>query len=273
MHINEKGDTKQYRLFSNGTDYRYELQEEGTEVIVIVQPGKEQTAMLLPGKKTGRVVKNSSMTSLSNDPVQSLRHMKQRYGATEVGAEQINGFACTKGQIRSGDQLLSTYWFSAELGFPVKIVQMNQYTMELKDVKKGEQPGSLFEIPAGFDVTDKRAPQAADTSLPSAWRTIEKQPPFHEVFERGMRVVVSVPRAAYYEVILTHTGSESAAVLRSIMREGKELPESEQGPGSYRTTRLSNGKNKLLTLDLKVSETLVLKVLQGAVDIAVRAEQ
>lgn len=76
-------------------------------------------------------------------------------GATckKVGVEQVNGRTCDHWQITHNDGTVSNVWVDQSLHFPIKSVSPDS-TWELTDIKEGDQPATLFEIPAGYHKMD-----------------------------------------------------------------------------------------------------------------------
>jgi hypothetical protein len=68
--------------------------------------------------------------------------------AKKVGTETVSGLKCTKYELESGGYKV-THWISKKISFPVKTEDSNGY-MLLKNIKFGNVPGSLFEIPPGY---------------------------------------------------------------------------------------------------------------------------
>lgn len=67
----------------------------------------------------------------------------------KVGHETINGRSTVKyeGKTESGE--LHTVWIDSKIAFPIKWEGKNSHG-ELQNIKEGEQPASLFEIPSDY---------------------------------------------------------------------------------------------------------------------------
>ncbi|UCH14217.1 MAG: hypothetical protein JSV22_14100, partial [Bacteroidales bacterium] len=62
--------------------------------------------------------------------------------------------------------------------------------------------------------------------------------------------------------------SESPAkIVRHLIRNGQELPDDEQGPLEYRSTRLFTGDKKTYTFDWKEGDEVILKIHEGSMNI------
>jgi hypothetical protein len=68
--------------------------------------------------------------------------------AKKVGTETVSGLKCTKYELESGGHKV-TYWISEKISFPVKMEDRNG-SMLLKNIEFGNVPGSLFELPPGY---------------------------------------------------------------------------------------------------------------------------
>lgn len=76
-------------------------------------------------------------------------------GATckNLGAEEVNGRSCDHWQITDKDGKVSNSWIDRKLHFPIKAVSEDT-TWQLTNIKEGDQPPSLFEIPPGYQKMD-----------------------------------------------------------------------------------------------------------------------
>ncbi len=67
----------------------------------------------------------------------------------KVGNESVNGRSTVKYESTNASGEVSHFWLDPKLRFPVKWEGKNS-AGELRNIQEGTQPGSLFEIPAGF---------------------------------------------------------------------------------------------------------------------------
>jgi len=73
---------------------------------------------------------------------------------TDLGAETVNGRRTEKWQLVSKSdhgEVTTTLWFDNELGIPVRELVPGKMMRELKNVKVGPQPDTLFMVPDGFE--------------------------------------------------------------------------------------------------------------------------
>jgi len=152
MVMTENDMTKTTKLIVEDPYYRMEMEEGGQQLCILVNKDKQITDVVMPDQKMYMEISSSSMQSASNDVFQSIEKQKSTYDTKMVGKETVNGYECEKYEISDGGKLLSTYWQSAELDFPIKVVSgVNQnMIMELKNIKMGDVDDSLFKVPDGY---------------------------------------------------------------------------------------------------------------------------
>ena len=70
-----------------------------------------------------------------------------------MGSDTVNGRSAIKyeGTNASGDS--GTFWVDPKIAFPIKWQGKNS-SGELRNIQEGSQPGSLFEVPAGYTKFD-----------------------------------------------------------------------------------------------------------------------
>lgn len=72
----------------------------------------------------------------------------------KVGAESLNGRNTTRYQVTSADGKVTDLWIDPSLHFPIKAKGSDSTGMELRNIKEGSQPASLFAIPADYQKLD-----------------------------------------------------------------------------------------------------------------------
>jgi len=147
-----QGEKSTSKLFVKGDQYRMEMQQGGTEFIVLVNRETGITRVLMPGEKKYMQMANTSARSQMNNPFESFRHSSKKYERKELGREELKGFDCSKVLVGSGEQDLFTAWISQELEFPLKIIFHLQQGMfvELKNIRQSQVDASLFDIPQDY---------------------------------------------------------------------------------------------------------------------------
>jgi len=144
--------TSKFKLYVKDEQYRMEMQQDGSEFIVLVNRETGITRVLMPEEKKYIQMKNTSARSQMNNPFESFRHSSKKYESKEVGREEIKGFDCSKVLVGSGEQDLFTAWISKELEFPLKIISHLQQGMfvELENIRQDPVDEGLFDIPKDY---------------------------------------------------------------------------------------------------------------------------
>ena len=157
----------EFQIYSDGSNYRYEFNQDGQEGVVIVPNGVKQIFILMPQQKMAIRTNSSSQMSMSTDPLQQYEYWLNE-GATEevVGNEKINGIDCIKKELRNikkddygeVNQHLYTIWYSKDYKFPIK---MENYIdgsgssgMEVKDIKPWKPNADSFSVPSGYTIME-----------------------------------------------------------------------------------------------------------------------
>jgi hypothetical protein len=216
-----------------------------------------------------------SSTSLMNDPYQAFIYSKSRYDEKKAGEEKIAGFDCNKSQLYSSDQLIYTAWYSQDLGFLVKLVNEmadNTY-MELRDIKKENISEEVFSVPEDYiEVDSKMHPIIPEPPAPDSWNEVKASLPLKGEYRRGDIISFDVPESRNYKFILNNNTDEPAKIIRIGMRDGKELPDNEQGPLSYRTRRLYGGESFSNVYSWKAGDEKLIQVHEGIINIEIIPE-
>ena len=153
----------EFQIYSDGSNYKYEFNEDGQEGIVIVPKDAKQIFILMPQQKMAIKTNSSSQMSMGTDPLKQYEYWLNE-GATEevVGNEKINGIDCIKKELRNikkddygeVNQHLCTLWYSEDYKFPIK---MENYIdgsgssgMEVKDIEPWTPNADSFTVPSGY---------------------------------------------------------------------------------------------------------------------------
>ncbi|MEE4215369.1 MAG: hypothetical protein V2I34_09880 [Bacteroidales bacterium] len=271
----QRGTERLYKLQSNGLKYRYDFNESGMEGTVIVDPGAGKTAILLPEEKFVHYTEIHSSTSLMNDPYQAFIYSKSRYDEKKAGEEKVSGFNCNKTELYASDQLVYTAWYSEDLGFLLKLVNEmadNTY-MELRDISKEDINDEVFTVPEAYiEVDRKMRPIIPEPPAPETWNKIEVAIPLKGEYKRGDLLSFKIPESINYKIILNNNTDNPAKIIRMGMRDGKELPDNEQGPLSYRTKRLYGGESYSNIYSWKAGDEKLIQVHEGVINIEILPE-
>jgi hypothetical protein len=72
----------------------------------------------------------------------------------KVGSETINGRSCDKWEFTKSGKVEDTEWIDQKLHVIIKSVRVDGSSFELKNLKEGPQPESVFAIPSGYQKFD-----------------------------------------------------------------------------------------------------------------------
>jgi hypothetical protein len=270
MHLSTPENHETYQVINDGSRYRYDLEEEGQQITVLVKPEEGKTYIIFPQKKVYQKVSNKSTVSLSNDPVQTLDYLQNAFTVKEIGSETINGLDCKKNEIYAGEQLINRHWYSEELNFPVKIEQLNEYTMELTNIqKKAIENQDAFNVPTEYSEVDRSMqPVLPEPPPPKKWKTKTHKVPFNKKFQRGDQLEIPMEGTGNIQIQFKNTGENQSRVTYYIFRDGKELSLSEQGPEDFRTKKMKPEEEKQIPLRLSAGDMLKIKVFYGTMRIS-----
>ena len=270
-----QGDVRNYKVHSNGMQYRYDFSDDGMTGVVIVNPAENLTAIMLVDKKMVHFTPCDGMMSQMNDPVQAYSSYLV-YGAEKAeGNEEINGYDCVKTGVYMDEKPLVTRWFSKELNFPVKIE--NHYTentyMLLENVETWKPDASMFMVPEDYlEVDEEMRPAVPEPEPPTDWMEKEVAVPVDIKASRGMAISVPIVETVYHKLIIENTGDTHAKFSYHSFVDGKELSEDIQGPEEYRTIRLYMGEDYKMTMNWKAGQLILFKFYEGEATLKVFKE-
>ncbi len=267
------GEEKIYKVLSDGENYRYEFTENGQTGILIFRPAENKTFLLMPEKKTFLTRACDDMYTLMNDPVQGSLHFADPKDVSEkiTGHEKLSGYDCVKKAYYmtydNGEKVLTNVvWFSEDLNFPLKITfgPEQKVRMVLSDIKKWNPVKGYFKIPGGYtEVDDRGRPVIPEPPAPTHWTTRTVQLPFQGAVSRGTVLKFTIGKEGHYKMIAENKTDKPAKIIRSSLRDGKELPENIQGPEKYRTLRLYPGEKIPDTFIWKAGQEIIIRVFEG----------
>ncbi len=152
MVVTEGTVSRTNKFYSEDQYYRMDIEEQGQEGFVIVDRNENVTCVVMPDQKMYMEMSSTGTQSLSNDVFQSIEKQKEEYETNLVGTETINGFECEKYEVLIDGNVVSTYWQSPELEYPIKVVsgENKEMVMELQNIVKGDVDDSKFKIPDDY---------------------------------------------------------------------------------------------------------------------------
>lgn len=121
--------------------------------IIISRPDKKLTWILMPDQKAYMEQAYSSANSQGTD-----KKMDGEVSRTKIGKETVSGLSCTKYRItvKHGEETQAfLQWIHPSMPAPVKTqAEDGSWSMEFSEILTGNQPASMFEIPAGYTMMD-----------------------------------------------------------------------------------------------------------------------
>jgi hypothetical protein len=151
--VTTNGDiTQTSKFYSEKPYYRMDMEEGGQQMFVVVNTETNITQVFMPSQQMYMEMKSDDIQSTSNDVFQSLEEQKKKYETKMIGEETINGYECEVYEVLADGSPVTTYWQSAEIEYPIKVVtgQNKDMIMELKNIEKGDVDNALFAVPAGY---------------------------------------------------------------------------------------------------------------------------
>ncbi|MBU0630442.1 MAG: DUF4412 domain-containing protein [Candidatus Margulisbacteria bacterium] len=143
-----KKQTMNSKMFMSGNKWRTESKIGRGEQVAIVRADKKVVWVLMPEQKMymeQKLTPDKTMGMVEKAPGEVSRK--------KIGREKINGIDCDKYLIvyKGADGESKMYqWLSGDK-WPVRSAALDgSWSTEMKNIKKGKQPGKLFELPGGY---------------------------------------------------------------------------------------------------------------------------
>ncbi|CAK0772337.1 exported hypothetical protein [Gammaproteobacteria bacterium] len=133
--------------------------EYGKNVVQIVNPQRQTMWQLFPDAKKYWEW-NGKIPSESPPLPGDSRHLcaqNKEIVCNKIGSEDLGGRAVDKWEVtitRDGKAMRNLVWIDTKLGLPIREETPGMGAMELRNIKEGPQPDSLFEAPADFQKID-----------------------------------------------------------------------------------------------------------------------
>ena len=145
-----KGQSTTSKMYFEKDKWRMESEFKGAKSVSIIRKDKKLMWNLMPDQKMymEMAIPEQQMTGVSKTVAGEISRKK-------IGNERVNGMPCDKFEIShknkvSGKTEVLYQWLSRD-GIPVKTAaQDGSWSSELKNIKMGRSPKTLFEIPAGY---------------------------------------------------------------------------------------------------------------------------
>lgn len=162
LMIGMGSDTLNGTIKVSGDHYRMDITQDGQELFIIVDQKNKITRVFSVGDKQYREMGSQDMTSLMNDPFQSVIYTRSMSEETNLGFEKVGDIECDKYKYSMDGQDIMIVWKAAELNFPIKIENLANagYAALIDNIKPGEIDAALFEMPEGYAPFEEK--QASD---------------------------------------------------------------------------------------------------------------
>jgi hypothetical protein len=190
------GQKQTSRIYMQGTKMRMESgQQPG---YTIMRPDKNVVWMVMPEQK--------SYMEMRFDPSKQPRSGEKVQGEVSrklLGTETVDGHPCRKYEVTYKDKETSQkmyQWMATDINFPVKTAAIDgAWMVEYRNIKLAAQPGSLFEVPAGFRKTSMNLPgmgvgAGPGQSRPTAEQDETVQAPAEESAEGSGGIMKKLPK-------------------------------------------------------------------------------
>ena len=140
------------KIYVKGNKSRVDMNMMGQQTQTISRLDKQTVWLVHPNQGFYMEMPvNPGSPELLRDDAELKKYASKK----KVGTETVNGYKCDKYEITYHDASLGkmTTWISKKLNFPVKVIQkgpQGESTVEYRNIKTGNVPDSLFELPPGM---------------------------------------------------------------------------------------------------------------------------
>ncbi len=154
--------TETMKVWSTETKERMDFTIEGMKSITIMDKEAQVMYMYDPDQNTAMRMDFSGADT--SRQAQSFTEVMEEYNPTVVGTETIDGMKCTIIEFETVTEdatVTQKMWVWKDYGFPIKVEMVSTLggtpvttVMEMKNIEFGPIDPSVFELPAGAEVTD-----------------------------------------------------------------------------------------------------------------------
>ncbi len=161
--IEAQGSSFQTTVYYEDSKERSEMNMNGQSMVTIMRPDLGVLWMLMPGgiyMEQPLDLSNPSMSPGQMPQTPTFTDASQIVEFTEEGREEINGFSTTRYRMRAentdGSVVAGQIWLTEDnIAVQTRMsvesgAQTGEILISLQDLKIGDQPDNLFEIPAGY---------------------------------------------------------------------------------------------------------------------------
>lgn len=229
VKLHYKDEATVQRLYVGQAKYRMDQEEDGQQVVVLVDQEAGLTQVLLPSEKVYMEMLSDDLQSLMNDPFQAAKYNETVGEKSKTGTEKVSGYACDAYAVSYGGDIMMQLWVSQKLGFPLKIIIPGEggRTLELKNIKEEKVKEDLFLLPAGYTrVTEfgQRAVEVPDWAADIESIEIVK-PPFERLMSAEQIVRVKIEAGKGLRVDGINDIEGNSAFTAVPFRDGRPIKE------------------------------------------------
>ena len=265
------GETRVYKMYVQNDLYRMELEEEGNEVIVLVDQAAGLTRVLMPAEMMYMEMAIDDVQSLMNDPFQAAKYTEKIGEKVKIGSERIAGYDCDVYAIRSGNDELMRMWVSEKLNFALKIAIMggDARTMELSNIEVGGLDDELFVMPAGYNkmsMSEERVVELPDWAERVSLMNFVALP-LEQIMLDEEIVRVKIVDGKGVKVTAVNKLDDGSALMTVPFKNGKPV----NSPNMYLYNMTWNGQtwNSSFKLTPDQADEIVIRVARGTIDLKI----
>jgi len=135
------------KIYTDSGKIRTEMSTSGMQVVSIIRPDQQKMYSVMVAQKM--------VMEMPYDPEKMKKQMAAASGPEGkfelVGPDPVDGVACTKYKVTTGDGKVMFYWIDTAQKAPVKMAaEDGSFSMLWKNYKAGPQDAALFEPPADY---------------------------------------------------------------------------------------------------------------------------
>ncbi|MDX1592851.1 MAG: DUF4412 domain-containing protein [Gammaproteobacteria bacterium] len=153
-HMRTDGQEAKMREYRASGRMRFEMEQEGQEMVILFDETSGESWMLMPSMKMYMKTSTDRFAGGTGSEVEVLER-------TDLGRESVNGHASRKYRARfrdaEGREGRGHYWLTEAHGIPIRMDMVQESSrgevrvfMELTDLVIRPQPAALFEVPDDY---------------------------------------------------------------------------------------------------------------------------
>ena len=246
--------------------YRFDLTDNGQQLIVIFDGQSGVTRLLAPSEKSYVEAGAGEPMSLLANPFAAYAHLSKTESVRPEGTESVGGVPCQKQVVFSGEQVMLNAWVSDEFDVPLKVqIPAYEITVELKNLQRGPQDAALFALPAGYKL---RVEEPEAEPQPDWVGQVAKAPlltpPCEKTLAEGDIIRLRTQAGRWISVEGTNTGKEQGSFTTLPFKGGKSPGASEMA-----TTDVDPGDSGAMTVGAQpdTADELAVRVGKGSLKI------